>query len=186
MPDIISPDRAAGLCRFWDLTSDPIDQFRHWQAASRFTPMTPRHRLQRLAREAEKIVSGRIEALGYQVNPTPHKCTFDLWVTGRQGHAVRVEVKISLYGRNGRNIPGGRYQASLHNEADLLIWIARNGQDWTYIIPMAVVGTRRNIAIPSACPGDYTGQWAAYLEAWEYLHRAVEIARPTTRQLSLL
>jgi hypothetical protein len=137
---------------------------------------------QRLAREAEQLISGRLALMGYQVNPTTHKCPFDLWVADDQGRAVRVEVKISLYSQ-----ASGRYQANIrHDQAELLVFIARNGRDWVYVIPMGDVTPRHHIAIWSYCPGDYTGRWAAYLEAWEYLRQALEQANPQSYQLPLL
>jgi hypothetical protein len=144
----------------------------------------PQRELQRLAREAEQIVAERVQELGYLAYPTTHKCPFDLWVEDYSKRAVRVEVKISLYHLSKR---GGRYQADIrrHDQADLLVFIARNGQDWPFVIPMVDVAPRRHIAIWSYCPADYSGQWAIYLEAWDHLHRAIAAAEPQARQLSL-
>jgi len=106
--------------------------------------------LQRLAREAEQIVAERVETMGYQATLTTHKCPFDLWVCNHTGRAVRVEVKLSRYHPHKR---GGRYQANIrHDQADLLVFIARNGQDWPFVIPMADIAPRRNIAIWASCP----------------------------------
>ena len=136
-----------------------------------------------LAREAEQQVARRVQSLGYQVNLTSHKCPFDLWVADHTGRAIQVEVKLSRYHQHKR---GGHYQANIrHDQADLLIFIARNGRDWSFVIPMADVFPRNNITIWSHCPGEHLGQWARYLEAWEYLHRAIRQAPPCPRQPSL-
>jgi hypothetical protein len=139
--------------------------------------------LQQLAREAEQLVAERIQTMGYETHPTTHKCPFDLWVVDDE-RAIRLEVKISLYHVSKK---GGRYQADIrhHDQADLLVFIARNGQDWPFVIPMVDVAPRRHIAIWSYCPADYCGQWAIYLEAWDHLHRAIAGAEPQVRQLSL-
>lgn len=143
-----------------------------------------RDRHTELARQAERWTQDQITGLGYQVHQTTNNCPFDLWVQRSDGKAVRVEVKISLYNQNAR---GGRYQANVrhHHQADLLVFIARNGRNWPYIIPMQHIAPRRNIAIWSYCPGDYSGQWAVYLGAWDQLHRAIETAAPKDFQLPL-
>jgi len=142
---------------------------------------------QRLSREAEQIVDELVQGMGYQTNPTSHKCPFDLWVRDDVGRAVRLEIKISRYHQAKKGRSGGRYQADVrhHNQADLLIFIARNSQDWPFVIPMADIAPRRNIALWSYHPEDYTGQWAPYLQAWEYLHQAIEVAEPRSWQPSL-
>jgi len=139
--------------------------------------------LQQLAREAERWVADRVQLMGYETHPTTHKCPFDLWVTDAE-RAIRLEVKISLY-HTGKK--GGRYQADIrhHDQAELVVFIARNGRDWPFVIPMGDIAPRRNIAIWSYCPADYTGQWANYLEAWDHLHQALETAMPQARQLTL-
>lgn len=137
-------------------------------------------RREALAAEAEEQVAELLRQMGYRVNPTTRNCAFDLWVADEADRAIKVEVKISLY--NGR-----RYQANIrHGKADLVVFIARNGSDWPYIIPMNEIGQRHNIAIWSKCPGDYKGQWQAYLNAWDHLHQAVSEAEPQSYQLSYL
>lgn len=147
-----------------------------------------RHKTEEIALylEAEHLASETLRSMGYQVNPTPHKHPFDLWVSDPAGRVARVEVKISTYGHHKR---GGRYQANVRHhypEADILIFYARNGSDWPFIIPLADIAPRRNVTIWSHCPGDHHGQWAQYLAAWQHLHRAIEQARPLPCQLSLL
>jgi hypothetical protein len=190
---LLDPDRAAEICRRWDLTGDPIARLHQQQRRDQFIArviVDERRRQQtRLAREAEQSVAKRLQALGYQVHATPHKCPFDLWVNDGRG-AARVEVKLGLYHPSTH---GGRFQAHIHNEADLVIFIARNpstslgmyGRDWPFVIPMPDIRPRRNIAIWSECPADYSGQWAAYLEAWQHLHQAVEQGQARAWQLSL-
>jgi len=124
---------------------------------------------------------------GYQVHLTTKQCPFDLWVADGQGRGARVEVKLSTCRLASRG-RGHRFQANIRRHkdaADVLIFIARNGRDWPFVIPMGQVGSRRNIAIWSACPGNYTGQWAPYLEAWDYLHQTISHSRPCQWQLGL-
>jgi hypothetical protein len=143
-----------------------------------------RQLVQRLAQEAEVLVARRIQTFGYQVYPTTHKAPFDLWVEDDVGRAVRVEVKISLYHLHRR---GGRYQANVrhHRHAEILVFIARNGRDWPFVIPLPEIYPRTNVTIWAACPDDHHGRWAQYLDAWHYLHWAVEQAQPRARQLAL-
>jgi hypothetical protein len=163
---------------YWALRQEN-DQFikqQQWQPALSQAAVERK----RLGTEAEEKVTEYLRALGYQVNPTPDNCEFDLWVAGSAGRAIRVEVKISLY-------HGRRYQANIHHDqADLVVFIARNGQDWPYVIPMTEIGQRHNIAIWSKCPGDYKGQWKDFLNAWDHLHQAITEAQPQSYQLSYL
>lgn len=182
LPEKYDPD-----CWAIRLDFEAVMRRLHWWLwhSYRGTLTSPRQReQQRLAREAEELVARHVRTLGYQAYPTTHKCPFDLWVADQQGRAIRVEVKISLYHESKA---GGRYQADVrqHHEADLLVFITRNGRDWPFVIPMADIAPRRNVAIWSYCPADYTGQWARYLGAWEYLRRAIETIPPQPRQLSL-
>lgn len=42
-----------------------------------------------------------------------------------------------------------------HSQANILVFVARNGRDWNYIIPMKRIAPRRNVTIWSACLADY-------------------------------
>lgn len=186
---LLDPARAAALVRRWDLAGDPIrrlaeQQRRSEMIARRMLRDEHRRELVSLAREAEQAVAAQLRAWGYLVHLTTHKCPFDLWVANEAGRAARVEVKISLYNQN-QAARAGRFQASIHNDADLVVFIARNGKDWPFVIPMPVIAPRRNIALWSECPADYTGQWAPYLEAWDHLHQAVEQGQARAWQLPL-
>lgn len=134
-----------------------------------------------LARQAEKWVARRMEAFGYHTAPTPAKHPFDLWAWNDRGGAIRVEVKISLYcPYHGY----GRYQAAIRNhDHDLLIFVARNGRDWPFVIPAEIV-PRTNLTIWTPCPGD-SKPWRPYLEAWDYLHQAIASHQPIGWQLPL-
>lgn len=167
---------------------------RHFLAGS-LKSQLERERL-RQSRQAEEKVAGLIrDTFSYRVYPTTPNCPFDLWVADDQDRAARIEVKLSTYhkispsptGRGGRGVrAGGRFQADIRRnqsaDVDLIVWIARtcpepsrrDGRDWHYIIPVADLRGRRNIAIWSECPGHYRGQWSHYLEAWDYLHQVVE------------
>jgi hypothetical protein len=140
----------------------------------------------RQAREAEDQVAERIRALGYGVYATTPNCPFDLWVCDAAGRAARVEVKLSTcHDNKGR----ARFQVDVRSsqsaDCDLLVWIARNGRDWHYIIPMSDLGSHRNLAIWSQCPGNYRGKWSSYLEAWDHLRRVVANTHPRIWQASM-
>jgi hypothetical protein len=140
-----------------------------------------------LATEAEQAVAAMIRARGYRVYLTTHKCPFDLWVVDGAGRAARVEVKISLYRRCHDPRKGGRFQANIrqHLDADLVVFVARNGQDWPFVIPMPEIRGRGNIAIWSRCPADSGGWLKGYLNAWEHLDHAVANTQRRVWQIRL-
>ncbi len=146
---------------------------------------TRQRRARRLAQEAKRVAAQFIQALDYQVCPTTYGAPFALWVRDEAERTVRVEAKIGLYHRTQRG--RGRYQAYLSHpdEADILVFIARNAYDWPFVIPMPALASRRNISIWSCDPAEYTGQWAPYLGAWTHLHEAIKIAEPCSWQFSL-
>lgn len=135
-----------------------------------------------LARWAEYWCQRKIEALGYHTALTARNFPFDLWAWDDQGNAARIEVKFSLYFPFYRG--GGRFQAHIRNhQHDLVIFIARNGRDWPFVIPAKAVPPK-NLTIWSACPGD-SKPWKPYLEAWDHLHQAIASHRPVGWQLPL-
>ncbi len=142
---------------------------------------------QRLSRKAEHWIAERARELGYLVHLTTYKKAFDLWVENNDGRVAKVEVKAGRYHRCSR---GGRFQANIrhHDTADIVIFVAYDDDEvecWPFVIPMAAIAPRRNIAIWSSCPADYAGQWATYLEAWDHLHQAVAKAIRQPGQPSL-
>lgn len=145
----------------------------------RFAKPTCKRDFSLFAREGEQIARSLIESLGYHVAPTVHTAPFDLWVWNECGSA-RVEVKISMYhpARDGR----GRYQAAIRNhEHDLVIFIARNGHDWPFVIPAKAV-PKTSLTIWTKCPAD-SGPYRNFLQAWDHLHQAI---KPMGFQLPLL
>lgn len=135
-----------------------------------------------LAREAEQWVSRFIEQLGYRAAPTVANAPFDLWAWDDNGGAARIEVKISLY-HPYQNY--GRYQAAIRNhEHDVVVFIARNGRDWPFVIPAPLVPAK-SLTIWSKCPAD-SKPYRPYLAAWDVLHHAIAISRPIGWQLPLL
>lgn len=135
-----------------------------------------------LARDAEAKVAQFIQQLGYHVAPTVANSPFDLWAWSDNGGAARIEVKISLYNPWGST---GRYQAAIRNhEHDLVIFIARNGRDWPFILPALVVPPK-NLTIWTKCPAD-SKPYRPYLEAWDILHQVIATHRPIGWQLPLL
>lgn len=137
-----------------------------------------------VAAAREAAAAEMIRAMGYQVYGTTYNCPFDLWVADASGRAARVEVKTSLYHQTPK---GGRYQSNLrkNDQADLLIFLLKNGVYWPFVIPTHIIGQRRHIAIWSACPGDHTGQWQPYLRAWQHLEQIIQNTQSRTWQLSL-
>ncbi len=158
---------------------------RHWLAGT-LKSQVERERLRQSRRAEEQIADLLRDEFGYRVYPTTANCPFDLWVADDQDRAARVEVKLSTY-HLAHGDRGGRFQADIRQSADvdLIIWIARNGRDWHYVIPAPDLKGRRNIAIWSECPGHYRGQWGHYLEAWDYLHQVVANTFKRTWQFSL-
>lgn len=139
-----------------------------------------------LGTEGEEKAAEMIRERGLKAHLTTKKCAFDLWVEGpADGQAARVEVKTSLYQLSSK---GGRYEANIRHdskEVDLIIFLAKNGSWWPYVIPSAAVGQRHNIAIWSACPGDYKGQWSIYLNAWQHLDQVIANTQPRQWQSSM-
>ncbi|MCB0191924.1 MAG: hypothetical protein KDJ65_08270 [Anaerolineae bacterium] len=176
---------------YWQMRQE-TDEFlrrqRWWWAHYQNSTLKNKRQIesQQLSHQAEQVVDALIRQMGYRTQTTTHKCPFDLWVQDEAGRAVKVEVKISRFHRLKKG--GGRYQCDVrhHDQADLLVFIARNGQDWPFVIPMNHIEPRRNIAIWSFHPEAYGGQWARYLEAWEHLHQAIEAAAERPWQLRLL
>jgi hypothetical protein len=138
-----------------------------------------------LSQEGEAKAIELIGRQGYEAYPTTHKCAFDIWVQDAHGQAARVEVKTSLYKICTDPRKGGRFEANIrqHKDTDVLIFLAKNGSWWPYIIPISAIGQRQNIAIWSACPADYKGQWAIYLNAWQHLEQAIRNTQPRVWQL---
>lgn len=177
---------------YWQMRRDNDDFLKRRQWWGRhFARGTLRSQRQRaaleLAHEGEAAAARMIRALGYLAHPTTKNCAFDLWAADSQGHAARVEVKTSLYTLCSDPRKGGRYEANIrqNKDTDLLIFLAKNGTWWPYIIPIAAIGQRHNIAIWSYCPGDYKGQWSIYLNAWQHLEQVIQNTHPRAWQLSL-
>lgn len=138
---------------------------------------------QALAEEGECLAKQWIRDLGYTVyrRNSPND-PYDLRVEGFDAQ-IWVEVKISQCYKGPK---GHRFQADVRQyKADVLIFIARNGKDWPFIIPMNQIRPRRNVAIWSAQPKQYKGQWAPYLGAWDILVHTLEKARIRDAQLAL-
>lgn len=128
-----------------------------------------RQKALRLSYRVEARVLNKIRAMGYDVAETTKNAPFDAFVGG-----CRVEIKASNWGKLNR---GGRYQANIrHCEADVLILVAINGQDHHFVIPMAEIGKRHNISVTSYNVMAYGGIWSPYLEAWDVLQQAVQVA----------
>ena len=119
----------------------------------------------------------RLAELRLWWSPTRPNARFDLLVEG----CLRVEVKASRW------VAPGRYQACLHNVADVVVWGCRNGRWHWFVIPVEQLGDRRNVAIWSEDPERYDGLWSPFREAWPRLAELVTVTRSERAyQLSLL
>jgi hypothetical protein len=136
---------------------------------------TQRQEQQRRARIAENRIIGHLRTFwGYDVHPTTHSAPFDAWVGG-----CRVEIKVSNWQKKRR-----RYQGNIRqHKADVLLFVAVNGIDNFFLIPMAEIHPRKTIEINQYHVQDYQGQWSAYLENWSILDQAIAQAPPKPIQL---
>jgi hypothetical protein len=120
-----------------------------------------------LAHLVERDVAAHIWQMGYSARWMPHNSRFDLLVDG----CLRIEVKAATW------TPPGRYQAQLHNLADVIVFCCANGRYHYFVIPVNEVGARSHLAVWSYAPEDYAGQWRPYLENWALLGQHIETAR---------
>lgn len=135
---------------------------------------TQRQERQRRARMDEERIIRYLERMGYPVHPTVYHCPFDVWAGN-----CRIEIKVSSWQPKQR-----RYLGNIrHHEADILLFDAINGQDHFFVIPMTEVKPRKTLEIYSYHVTRYKGQWAAYLENWSILDRAIAAAPPRPIQL---
>jgi hypothetical protein len=150
----------------WDLYRT-LQTFTRWDRIARFGPWPDdsQDRAGHVAfgRQVEAIAAELLRDRGYTVKTTTHKAHHDLWANG-----ARVEVKAATY-------DGRRWQWNLRgSQADVFLLACCNDRQviaW-FVIPGGDVGDRRNAAVWTADPGQYAGQWAPYLGAWELLDEA--------------
>ncbi len=117
--------------------------------------------------KAEAEVIRQAQTMGYRVSRTVRNAPFDLWIEG-----ARVEVKGATWHelKNG----SGRYQAAIRNHnADVLIFDCINGTHHLFVIPMAEIAPRTHISIWKYHVEESHSRWVAFLEAWEYLEKAI-------------
>ena len=135
---------------------------------------------QRLGTQAEVKAAHILAARGWQtwhIARTHATNRWDLYARG-----ARIEVKASGY---HPACHGHRYQAHIHNQADLILFACFNGSIHWFVIPSADIKDRANIAIWSYDPRDYTGQWSTYLEAWHIADEIIRTAPAIPLQLPL-
>lgn len=137
----------------------------------------------------ERLLAESLRRQGYQVELTPNNHPFDLWL-GRGRQTIRVEIKAAnpYYTQAIRT---WRYQAAIRNrQTDLLIFVCLFDFDQVhhFIIPKAALGRHRNITITSRDPRDYRGQWAPYLDAWQFIDETLAAvpARPPQPSIGAL
>lgn len=124
----------------------------------------------------KKVAAGLLRAQGYQVMLGRRNRAY-LWYTDGE-RVARIEARraVSRVGQS-RRTSYTRYQVPIkgHEQAQvlLLLAIAPDGQEHPFFIPMADIGQRRNIAIWSEDPVEYSGQWAPYRNNWEVLAQAL-------------
>lgn len=133
-----------------------------------------------MGRQVERLAADLIADRGWPVQMAGGNEAWDVWAGG-----AKVEIKAARWYTNGEY--GGRYQAMIRNgQADLVVMACvDDDQVWAwFLIPAAVIGKRRNIAISSLDPRAYQGQWARYLERWDLVDEVVEAAGAYPAQLS--
>ncbi len=151
---------------------DPIDRLHQeglQMTRRRYGPPSDKPDYRHVEQSAQRRLLTLLGEMNLRSNPTVNNAPFDLWVEG-----VKVELKAARW-HNWKS--GGRYQAAIRNyEADILIFDCINGTDHWHIIPMADIQPRTSLAVWSYDPEQSSGQWQPYLEQWDYLHQAVEVA----------
>jgi len=126
-------------------------------------PLDPRRTF---ARQIERAVRERIEALGFTVTPARHKSNYDLLVQG-----LRVEVKAAHW-------DGHRYQAQMRsNDADVLVFCCMDGRAYHFVIPFEEVRGKTVVEIVRHDPRDITSRWLRYYEAWDILSDLIAAGR---------
>jgi len=153
----------------------------HLDQVARFAPWPEAETDDRmeLGRRVETLAAEVLSERGHNVILTSHKAAYDILAGG-----LRVEVKAAR--RYPHTNGGGRYQANVHNRADLLVLACCRGHEvmgW-FIIPAAEIGRRRNLAIWSE-PEAYAGKWSTFLDRWDIADEAIQAAGPHPAQLTL-
>lgn len=135
---------------------------------------------------AKRLAAGLLRAQGYRVMPGQRGRPY-LWYTDGD-RVAGVEVRRAFNRRGSARGQYNRYQVPIkgHQQAQLLLLlaIAADGQEYPFLIPMAEIGARRNIALWSENPADYSGQWAPYLNNWDILAQVLAEA-PTGQNWGL-
>lgn len=126
----------------------------------------------RFAYRVENDVRQRLEQLGYTVSkPTSAIEHYDLLAHSPGcAAALRVEVKAARWAN-------GRYAAAMRsNAADVLILVCCgvDQEQSCFVIPFEHVQGLQYLKVTSRNPGDYQGQWARFLGAWDVLERLVD------------
>ncbi|MEM7343231.1 MAG: hypothetical protein AAF485_03235 [Chloroflexota bacterium] len=139
-------------------------------------------RKQHALEEVRRQIADLVREQGYRVSlaTTGNR----LWVTDEVGRLIQMDVKVSScqVSKGGKY----RYQAYIgRHDADILVFIAQSDKgDHLFVIPMAEIAPRRNIAIWGRDPSMYAGRWKPYLRSWETLHKTIE-ATQTQDELQL-
>lgn len=130
----------------------------------------------------ETLALSAIERQGYQVAKCPHNSPHDLVVGGY----VTVEVKTAHPTKGARG-HGRRWQFCLYSHPergarpfaqDMLLLCClpprADGRPVFYVIPGGQVPPGLTKLDITSKPGQYTGKWARYREAWQLVWELIE------------
>ena len=124
----------------------------------------------------KKAVAQLLRARGYRVMLGRRNRAYMWYTAGERVAGIEVRRAVRREGQS-RRTTYTRYQVPIkgHDQAQvlLLLAIAPDGQEHPFFIPMSAIGQRRNIALWSEDPVEYSGQWAPYRNNWEVLAQAL-------------
>jgi hypothetical protein len=127
-------------------------------------------RSQKLGLMGEKFIASELTDRGYTANlVSDFNASFDILVND----SLPIEVKVAK--RTSRDRGRERYQfkltSKLHRQDYIfcLVAIDDNGELFTFVIPSAFIGDRQTISLTSHPANSYKGQWAKFLNAWDWL-----------------
>ena len=130
-------------------------------------------------RDIEDHVYNKLVSLGYAAERQGANHPYDILLNGK----LKIEVKGARYHRtrNGK----GRYQATYHNDADVLIIVLATGKGARYLVIPCASMPEQNLAIWRKDAEKYTGLWAFYLERWDKIGDLLFDTPPPAQQMAL-
>src|SRR3990167_10583331 len=137
--------------------------------------MNNRDECNEFAERVETLAALKLYSLGFKVKSNEvndGSNTWDKLATSPNGGQLKIEVKGARLHRTKFN--RNRYHARIHNgDADFIMMYCETeppdagsmeGMGYWFVLPTIEVWPRVDIAIWSADPTEYSGQWAQYLE----------------------